>query len=160
VRRAAALAAVLATAALGGCGGCGSSSHTGTAPGAGPPKPGHALADEAVVRLWAEALYEGKYSRAAGFFARRAIVQQFGTRVLVTRADAVDFNRSLICRARVLTLRHEKEGVLLATFNLGPGPRGGCTGGGTVQVRFGIHNGLITTWRQLPQKPAAPGQPS
>jgi hypothetical protein len=160
VRRAAALAALLATAALAGCGGCGAGSHKGTNPDAGPPKPDHALADEAVVRLWTQALYDGKYRRAARFFAPRAVVQQFGTRVLVTRADAIDFNRSLICRAKVLTLRHEKEGVLLATFNLGPGPRGGCTGGGTVQVRFGIHNGLITAWHQLPQKPAPASQPS
>jgi hypothetical protein len=159
VRRAAALAAVLAAAALGGCGGCGAGAHNvATTPGGGPPQPSNALGDEAVVRLWSEALYEGHYGRAASFFAPRAIVQQFGTRVLRNHADAVAFNRSLTCRAKVLRLRHEKEGVLLATFNLGPGPGGGCTGGGTVRVRFGVHNGLITAWRQLPEPPAAPSQ--
>jgi hypothetical protein len=159
VRRAVAVAVVLAAAALGGCGGCGGSGHkVATAPGGGPPQLRNALGDEAVVRLWSEALYEGRYGRAASFFAPRAIVQQFGTRVLRNHADAVAFNRSLICRAKVLKLRHEKEGVLLATFNLAPGPGGGCSGGGTVRVRFGVHNGLITAWRQLPEPPPPPAQ--
>jgi hypothetical protein len=158
MRRAAALAAAVGTLALGGCGGCGGDHRP--AAHKPPPRPAHALADEAVVRLWTLALYEGHYRRAAGFFAPGAIVQQSGTRVLRTRADAIAFNRSLTCRAKVLRIRHEKEGVLLATFNLGPGPGGGCTGGGTVRVRFGIRRGLIEAWHQLPEPPAAPGQAS
>jgi hypothetical protein len=158
MRRAAALAAAVATLALGGCGGCGSDHKP--AARKPPPRLDHALADEAVVRLWALALYEGHYGRAAGFFAPGAIVQQSGTRILRTRAEAIAFNRSLTCRAKVLRISHEKEGVLLATFNLGPGPGGGCTGGGTVRVRFGIRRGLIEGWHQLPEPPAAPGQAS
>ena len=150
MRRALALAAAVATVGLGGCGGCGGSGHrTATAPGGGPPKPDRALADEAVVRLWSRALYDGRYGRAASFFARGAVVQQAGTRVLHNRAEAVAFNRSLTCRANVLGFRHERAGVLLATLNLGPGPGGGCTGGGRVTVRFGIRRGLIAAWRQL-----------
>jgi hypothetical protein len=117
------------------------------------------MADEATVRLWTRALYDGHYDRAAGFFAPGAIVQQYGTRVLRNHRDAVAFNRALACRATVRSIRHESGGVLLSTFNLGPGPRGGCSGGGTVRVRFFIRHGLIETWHQLPEAPARPAQP-
>lgn len=156
MRAAAAVAATFATVALGGCGGCGG--DDGHKSRVGPPKSDHALADEAVVRLWSRALYEGHYGRAAGFFAPRAIVQQGDTRVLRTRAEAIAFNRSLTCRANVLSIRHEKEGVLLVTFNLAPGPRGGCSTGGRVRVRFGIRRGLIEAWHQLPEAPKPPGR--
>ena len=108
------------------------------------------MADEATVRLWTRALYDGHYDRAARFFAPGAIVQQNGTRVLQGHREAVVFNRSLSCRASVLSIRHEPKGTVLATFNLGPGRLGGCTGGGRVLVRFFIRRGLIETWRQLP----------
>ena len=133
-----AIAAVTA-AVLGGCSG----DHAKTGPSQKD------MADEATVRLWTRALYDGDYDRAARFFAPRAIVQQYGTRVLRGHREAVAFNRSLTCRATVRSIRHEPGGVLLSTFNLGPGPRGGCSGGGTVRVRFFIRRGLIETWHQL-----------
>jgi hypothetical protein len=108
------------------------------------------MADEATVRLWTRALYDGHYDRAARFFAPGAIVQQGGTRVLRGHRDAVAFNRALTCRASVLSIRHEPKGAVLAAFTLGPGRRGGCNGGGRVLVRFFIRRGLIETWRQLP----------
>lgn len=145
MRRGATVAAALASVVLGGCGGCGGSSH---AP-APAPAPDYALADEAVVRLWSRALYEDHYGRAAGFFAPGAIVQLAGKRVLRTRADAIAFNRGLTCRATVLSVRHEEGRVLVGTFTLGPGRRGGCAGGGRVRVRFEIRGGLIEAWRQL-----------
>jgi hypothetical protein len=147
-------AALLAGAALAGCSG----DERKSSPG--PPKPDYALADEAVVRLWTKALYEGHYGRAASFFAPRAIVQQGYTKVLRTRAEAIAFNRSLTCRASVQAIEHEKNRVLLTTFNLAPGPRGGCSTGGTVRVRFFIRGGLIETWHQLPDRPARPAQQS
>jgi hypothetical protein len=140
--------------ALGGCGGCSGTEHKPAASSA-PSKPDYALADEAVVRLWSLALYEGHYARAAGFFAPRAIVQQSGTRLLRTRAEAIAFNRGLTCRAKVLNIRHEDEGVVVGTLNLAPGPRGGCTTGGRVRVRFGIRRGLIEAWRQLALAPSS-----
>jgi hypothetical protein len=157
VTRGAAVAAALATTALGGCGGCGGTGHA-PAPVGAPPQPDYAVGAEAVVRLWSLALYEDRYARAAGFFARGAIVRQSGMRVLRTRADAIAFNRSLTCRATVLSIRHEREGVLVGTFTLGPGPRGGCASGGRVRVRFEVRGGLIEAWRQLAHapEPAAP----
>lgn len=134
--------------ALGGCGGCGGRSHTATSSAPSGP----ALAEEAVVRLWTKAMYDGRYERAARFFAPRAIVQQGYTRVLRDHADALVFVRGLRCRPSVATIRHESEGVLLVKFDLGPGPRGGCSSGGSARVRFGIHRGLIEGWRQLPDR--------
>src|SRR3954469_13676643 len=108
------------------------------------------MADEATVRLWTRALYDGHYDRAAGFFAPGAIVQQYGPRVLRNHREAVAFNRALVGRAAVLSIGHESNGAVLATLNLGPGSGGGCMNGGRVRVRFFIRRGLIETWRQLP----------
>jgi hypothetical protein len=143
VRRAAVAAA--AALALAGC------SHH-----AKKPPSQKAIADEATVRLWTRALYDGHYDRAARFFAPGAIVQQYGSRVLRTHREAVAFNRALTCRANVLSIAHDPNGALLATFNLAPGRRGGCMDGGRVRVRFFIRHGLIETWHQLPE----PGGPS
>jgi hypothetical protein len=139
VRRAAVVA--LAAVALAGC----SDHHARKGPSQ------KEMADEATVRLWTRALYDGHYDRAARFFAPGAVVQLSGTHVLRHHRDAVAFNRSLTCRASVLSIGHEPKGAVLATFNLGPGPGGGCTDGGRVRVRFFIHRGLIETWRQLPE---------
>ena len=98
-----------------------------------------------------KAQYEGRYRRAASFFAPRAIVQQGYTKVLTTRKEAIAFNRSLTCRATVGSIHHEKNRVLLVTFNLGPGPGGGCSDGGRARVRFFIRRGLIESWHQLPE---------
>ena len=157
MRRVTAAAVAVACLALGGCGGCGSSHKTTTG---ASPAPERALADEATVRLWTRALYDGNYDRAASFFAPRAIVQQFGTRVLRNHAEAVAFVRSLTCRASVQSIRREQAGALLVTFNLGPGARGGCTGGGTVRVRFFLRRGLIETWHQLPEQPGTTQAPA
>jgi uncharacterized protein YceK len=131
--------AIAAVVVLGGCSG----GHAKTVPSQKD------MADEATIRLWTQALYDGQYDRAAGFFAPGAIVQQYGTRVLRNHAEAVAFNRALTCRASVLSISHEKNGVLLTTFNLGTGPHGGCTSGGTVRVRFFLRRGLIETWHQV-----------
>src|SRR3954447_15648124 len=144
------LAIAGAAALLGGCSG----GHAKTGPSQ------KEMADEATVRLWTRALYDGHYDRAARFFAPRAIVQQGDSRVLRNHAEAVAFVRSLTCRASVLSIRREKGGALFVTFNLGPGRHGGCIGGGTVRVRFFIRRGLIETWRQLPEPAKPPGQPA
>src|SRR3954466_13547438 len=127
------LAIAAAAALLGGCSG----GHAKTGPSQ------KEMADEATVRLWTRALYDGDYDRAARFFAPRAIIQQYGTRVLRGHREAVAFNRRLALRAGVPPRRPEPGGVLLWTFDRGPGPRGGWGGGGAVRIRFFIRRGLI-----------------
>jgi hypothetical protein len=139
------------TLALAGCGG----SAPGPAPK--PPPEGHARG-EAVIRTWTKAVYDGDYERAGAQFAPDAIVQQGGSIVLRTRAEAVAFSRSLPCRAKVTGIEREPHGVLLASFDLFPGRGGRCPDGGTARVRFLVRHGKIETWRQLPEAPQAPGQ--
>ena len=135
--------------------GCGGSSDKQD-PAPAPPRP--AQSGEAVIRGWTEAMYAGDYDRAARYFARDAIVQQVETIVLRTHEDAVAFGRSLPCRAKVTGIEHEKNGVLLASFDLFPGVAGTCPDGGNARVRFFIRHGKIETWRQLPEAPAPPSQ--
>lgn len=146
-----ALLVTVAVVALAGCGG----GDASPAPEPGPPRP---PAGAAVIRAWTEATYDGHYERAGALFAPRAIVQQGVSFVLVTRAQAVEFSRSLPCRAKVTGIEREPHGVLLATFDLFPGRHGECPNGGTARVRFMIRAGKIETWRQLPEAPKAPGQ--
>ena len=142
------VALALAVLALGGCGG-------GGGDGDDPPK---RPAGEAVIRGWTQAMYDGDYDKAADFFARDAIVQQQVSIVLRTHQDAVEWGRSLPCRAKVTSVRPERGGVLLASFDLFPGIHGSCPDGGTARVRFYIRKGLIETWRQLPDAPQPRGQ--
>ncbi len=114
---------------------------------------------EAVVRAWTREVYAGQFDRAASLFAPGAIVEQQDTIVLQTHGDAVAFNRSLPCRAKVTGVVSEHGGdTLLASFDLFAGPGGTCPRGGTARVRFRIRAGHIELWRQLPDAPSAPGQ--
>ena len=151
MRRAAALA--LALAALGGCGGSGGGDGSTTV-----AHPAPAPSGDGVIRGWTKAIYDGDYDRAARYFADGAIVQQATTVVLRNHADAVAFGRSLPCRAKVTGIAREKNGVLLASFDLFPGRGGTCAGGGKARVRFFIRRGRIEVWRQLPDAPTPPGQ--
>jgi hypothetical protein len=148
-------AGLLAVAALiAGCGG-------GTVDvDSSPAPPKRTTEGEAVIRGWTEAMYKGDYDRAARFFAKDALVQQVETIVLRTHEDAVAFGRSLPCRAKVTGVKREKNGVLLASFDLFPGVAGTCPEGGSARVRFFIRKGKIETWHQLPQQPTPPGQAS
>jgi hypothetical protein len=146
--------AVIALVAL--VAGCGGGSNDDASPDPKPPPA--AQSREAVIRGWTEAMYKGDYDKAARYFARDAIVQQVETIVLRTHEDAVSFGRSLPCRAKVTSIKPEKNGVLLASFDLFPGVAGTCPDGGNARVRFFIRNGKIETFRQLPDQPKPPGQ--
>ena len=145
---------ILASACVAGCGG-----GDPAPPDPGPkPSPRPDARGAAVIRAWANAVYEGDYERAGSLFAADAIVQQGRSTILRSRAQAVAFSRSLPCRAKVTRIEREPNGVLLASFRLFPGRAGGCPSGGSARVRFMIRRGKIETWRQLPQAPQAPGQ--
>ena len=115
-----------------------------------PPKP-RISSDERLIQAWIAALQLEDYKRAASFFARGAIVDQGFPDRLKTRADAIEFNRSLPCRAEVRDVEDEGR-TTLATFQLYDGPGGPCTG--SVRVRFTILHRRFEVFRQLPDSPA------
>jgi hypothetical protein len=114
-------------------------------------------AEERVIRRWSMAVNLGEYERAAAFFERGAVVEQLIEIRLATREDAVEFNRSLPCRADVTDVQREKRSTL-AAFRLREGRTGECEEGGRARVRFVIRDGEIHEWRQLPTPPAPPGE--
>jgi hypothetical protein len=155
VRRAAAIAA-LALAAPAGCdvGGGGGERTAGERAAA---RERAATAHERAIRGWSRALNAGDYARATRFFALGVIVEQVDETQLITREQILAFNRSLPCRADVTHVVEERQATL-AAFRLKRGPGGDCHG--TVRVRFTIHGGKFTQWRQLPQRPAPPQNPA
>jgi hypothetical protein len=147
VRRAA--LALLVTGLLAGCGGSGDGDHRGPAP--------RTRSDRAVIAAWLKALNARDYSRAAGFFARGAIVDQGQALRLPDRAAAIEFNRSLPCRGRLTAVKDEGH-TSLGTFALVAGSGGpGANCNGSARVRFTIDRGRFKEWRQLPAAPAPPG---
>jgi cytochrome c oxidase assembly factor CtaG len=141
--RAAAPLAALALAAvlLVGCGG------------------GEERSDEKVIRGWVEAVSEGRYERAADYFAPNAVVEQGREFRLRDREAAIFFNRTLPCRA-TLTEVEERGEATLGRFRLREGPDGQCGqgAGDSAEVRFVIREGLIREWRQLPERAAPEGE--
>lgn len=149
MRRAASI--LLATGLLAGCGGSGQDPKP-------VPKPvPKQRSDRAIITAWLDALNARRYDRAAGFFARDAIVDQGQPVRLPDRAAARAFNRSLPCKGRLTTVKDEGS-TTLGTFSLSAGsggPSANCDGSAT--VRFTIKAGRFTHWRQLPQAPTQPG---
>jgi hypothetical protein len=140
--RAAALALV-AAAALAGCG--------------GSEKPPPHRSDRALIAGWLHALNAHDYGRAAGYFARDAIVDQGRPLALPDREAAIAFNRSLPCKGRLKSVRDEGR-TSLGTFALvsgSGGPSANCDG--SARVRFTIKGGRFTVWRQLPEPPPPRG---
>jgi hypothetical protein len=130
--------------------------RTETAPpptDAAPPTP-RVSPEERLIQAWISAIQVSDYKRAGAFFARGALVDQGLPERLKTRADAIEFNRSLPCRAEVTDVEDERR-TTLATFQLYDGPGGHCEG--SVRVRFTIRHGKFTAFRQLPDTPAEGG---
>jgi len=156
------LVAVLAAAsilAFVGCGGGGGDEGSTDAGGAGLP-PGHA--GVIVITGWVNALRHGNVDRAAGFFALPSVVENGAPPVtLRNRAQAVAFNRSLPCGAKLVRAR-PVGGVIAATFRLTERPGGACGPGVGLLARtaFVIRDGKIVQWRRLPNVGSGQRQPS
>jgi hypothetical protein len=116
--------------------------------------------DEEVIRGWVTAVSRGDYERAAAYFAPGAIVEQLEVVRLPDRAAAIEFNRSLPCRAD-LTDVDDEGATTLAAFRLREGRDGRCGpgegAGESARVRFLIRDGRILEWRQLPEAPVPEG---
>jgi hypothetical protein len=142
------IAVAVTAVLLAGCGGGG-----GDDPKPAPPQ----RSDRAIIAAWLDALNARDYDRAAGFFAKDAIVDQGQPARLPDRSAARAFNRSLPCKGKLATVKDEGP-TTLGTFTLRPGsggPSSNCDG--SASVRFTIKAGRFTHWRQLPQAPAQPG---
>ena len=122
-----------------------------------PEREDRAVSHERTVRAWSRELNAGHYDEAARFFIRGVIVDQGVEKQLITRAQIVEFNRSLPCRADVTRVVEERL-YTLVSFRLKRGPGGPCHG--TVRVRFAIHGGKFSQFRQLPGQLAPPGNPA
>jgi hypothetical protein len=167
-RLAGAMTALVLCAA--GCGGGDDAARPATTPGdaaerATPEreaaKPG--ATDPAavrVVRAWADTLRRGDVRRAARYFAIPSVVSNATAPIrLETRAEAVFFNRTLPCGARLIGTEPAPHGFFIATFRLTERPgRGRCgTGTGeTARTAFRVRDGHITHWLRVRDVESAP----
>jgi hypothetical protein len=150
-----AAAALLSIPALAGCGSGGEDS-TATA---GLP-PGHASV--LVIDEWVKTLSRGDVSGAADLFALPSVVENGTSPVsLRSRSDAILFNRSLPCGAKLVRAR-PKGPLIAATFRLTERPGGDCGSGvgELARTAFLIRDGKIVEWRRLPNPPGRGTSPS
>jgi len=155
-------ATLLLALALGGCSlGDGDDGSDRPGAGSGPrseervqPRKGES-GEARAIRRWSAALNNGRFDRAASFFAENALVEQTEELRLRDRDAAVAFNRSLPCKADVTDVKDEGETVI-AAFRLRDGPGGPCDG--AARVRFRFREGKFSEWRQLTE-PAQPRGP-
>jgi hypothetical protein len=148
-------AAALAALAFAACGG-GDDGDEG--PGIAVPA-GHEGVQ--VIEDWVETLSSGDVREAADYFALPSVTENAGPPLtLRTRADAIDFNRSLPCGAKLLRARPMGR-LIDATFRLTERPGGDCGSGTGLRARtaFLIRGGKIRLWRRLPNLPRGPEEP-
>jgi hypothetical protein len=154
--RSAALVVVAAAALLASCGG--GDVNKPLLPAGRPSLPaGHQAV--AVIEGWVDTLAKGDVEGAAGYFAVPSVVENGLPPVtLRSHADAVAFNRSLPCGAKLLRARPLGR-FIAATFRLTERPGGDCGSGSGQLARtaFVIRDGKIVQWRRLPNPPAPGG---
>jgi hypothetical protein len=117
-------------------------------------------ADVRVVRAWADTLRRGEVHAAARYFALPSLVSNGTAPIrLETRAQAVFFNRTLPCGARVIGTEPAAKGFFIATFRLTERPGAGECGsgtGGTARTAFRVRDEHITDWLRVQDIPSAP----
>lgn len=124
--------------------------------GSGPPS------TESVVRAWSQALNDDDNSRAADLFARNAEVVQAGhVLTLRTYNDALEWNESLPCSGRIVSITTHAD-TAKATFLLGNRQQSKCDGPGAhATAIFKVVNGKIVLWHQTgPAGSASPPPPT
>jgi hypothetical protein len=112
-----------------------------------------------VIEGWVETLAKGDVEGAAGYFALPSVVEN-GTAPLTlrSRADAIAFNDSLPCGAKLLRAR-PVDRFIAATFRLTERPGGDCGSGvgELARTAFVVRDGKIVQWRRLPNPPGNQG---
>ena len=135
------LAMLAAAVLLAGCGG-----HKAASP-------------ERVARAWSDAINAGDDEKAADLFAPGAVIVQ-GTQItLSTHADALQWNAGLPCAGHVVSVDVEGEQATVV-FVLGRRPGHLCDGPGQrAAAVFGVHDGKIVLWHQIPVPGSGAGAP-
>jgi len=130
-------AIILAALALTACGG-----HESRSP-------------ESVARSWSADLDRNDNEAAAWLFADGARVIQNGELVLGDHAAAVQWNASLPCGGRILSVTPRGRTDVLVVFRLGGRPGHRCDGpGADAAALFRVRNGRIVLWHQTTVPPA------
>ncbi|MGH2981740.1 MAG: hypothetical protein ACRDKV_06835 [Solirubrobacterales bacterium] len=114
----------------------------------------------AVIEGWAQDLAAGNVEAAAGYFALPSLAENGPSPItLRSRADAISFNRSLPCGARLVRARPRGR-FIVATFRLTERPGGDCGSGDgrLARTAFAIRDGKITQWRRLADPPQHSGE--
>jgi limonene-1,2-epoxide hydrolase len=156
--------AAISSALVAGCGGGSDSDGSDstlpdateeTDPPAAAPRevPGGADPEAvAVIGAWVDALRSGDVEAAADYFAIPSVAENGPLLAqIASREDAVQFNESLPCGARLI--RAESSGEFTtATFRLTERPGAGRCGPGageTAETAFVIRDGRIVEWRRV-----------
>jgi hypothetical protein len=105
-----------------------------------------------VIDDWSGRLSEGDTEGAAELFAIPSLAVNGDLPLrLTSRDDALAFNRSLPCGAKLVKARPAGD-LIAATFRLTERPGGACGSGvgSLARTAFEIKDGHITEWRRLP----------
>jgi hypothetical protein len=112
-----------------------------------------------VIEAWAGALAKGDVVVAADYFAIPSTAENAPLLIKInSRADAIGFNKSLPCGARVISAQTTGD-LTTATFRLSDRPGGNCGSGAgaTATTSFEIQDGKIVEWRRIDGQPPAGG---
>jgi limonene-1,2-epoxide hydrolase len=110
---------------------------------------GNSASPESVVRAWSQSINSDDNAAAASLFARNARVIQSG-RVLIlrTRGDAEQWNASLSCSGKILSIK-AAGATATAVFLLGDRRASRCDGPGSkATALFRVEGGKIVLWHQ------------
>ncbi len=131
---------ILAAVALVGCGG-----HAARSP-------------EDVARSWSADLDRNDNDAAAWLFADGARVVQDGEVVLADHAAAVQWNASLPCGGKIVSVSPRGTTDVLVVFRLAGRPGHRCDGpGAEAAALFRVRGGRIVLWHQTAVPPAGEG---
>jgi hypothetical protein len=131
---------ILAAVALAGCG-----AH-------------HARSPESVARSWSADLDRNDNEAAGWLFADGARIVQDGEIVLPDHAAAVQWNASLPCGGKIVSVEARGKTDVLVVFRLGGRPGHNCDGpGAQAAALFRVRDGRIVLWHQTTVPPTSAG---
>jgi hypothetical protein len=118
----------------------------------------HARSPESVARSWSADLDRNDNEAAARLFADGARVVQDQEIVLADHAAAVQWNASLPCGGKIISVTPHGKSDVLVVFRLNGRPGHRCDGpGADAAALFRVRDGRIVLWHQTPPPPAGGG---